>query len=334
MPVLERAEYKPYTYILKGGCVFEKQVSFSGKTQLKGGTFLRGIIVEPGEQALALLADGYAFADDDSNDILNVSDVNIQNRKVKVVEHTCQYHNGKCVCGRICDHAGKVDKDGYCTFCKALVEAFEIGGKRYTSLENAMAAAQDRDTITLRGSLTIENAEPIEISKNIVLNLNGFTLSKSAENALLCILGSNVAITNGTVQNTCTSKPAIAVKVGKFNHTGAKLTLDNVTLEGSVGGGTGSGGRGLSILNGSKAVVTSGTFPGGIYTEGALTMSGGSVARLELGALEGIPVTLSGGSFGSIKIENRADYQSLLAGGYAYLKQGGTLLKLSEMKEV
>ena len=70
MPVLERAEYKPYTYTPKGGCVFEKQVSFSGKTQLKGGTFLRGIIVEPGEQALALLADGYAFADADTNEIL------------------------------------------------------------------------------------------------------------------------------------------------------------------------------------------------------------------------------------------------------------------------
>ena len=320
------------TLTVKGDCVFENQVAFHGKTQLQGGTFQNGIM-KTDAPPLALLADGYAFADADSNDILNISDVNIENRNVKVVGHTCQYHNGKCVCGRICDHAGKVDKDGYCTFCKALVEAFEIGGNRYTSLENALAAAQEGDTITLRGPLAIENVEPIEISKNITLNLNGFTLSKSQENALLRNLGSNVAIINGKVQSTCTSKPAIAVEVGKFNHTGAKLTLDNVTLEGSVGGGTGSGGRGLSILNGSKAVVTSGTFPGGIYTEGALTMSGGSVARLELGALEGIPVTLSGGSFDSIKIENDADYQSLLAEGYAYQKQGGALLKLSEMNE-
>ena len=320
------------TLTVKGDCVFENQVAFHGKTQLQGGTFQNGIM-KTDAPPLALLADGYAFADADSNDILNISDVNIENRNVKVVGHTCQYHNGKCVCGRICDHAGKVDKDGCCTFCKALVEAFEIGGNRYTSLENALAAAQEGDTITLRGPLAIENVEPIEISKNITLNLNGFTLSKSQENALLRILGSNVAIINGKVQSTCTSKPAIAVEVGKFNHTGAKLTLDNVTLEGSVGGGTGSGGRGLSILNGSKAVVTSGTFPGGIYTEGALTMSGGSVARLELGALEGIPVTLSGGSFDSIKIENDADYQSLLAEGYAYQKQGGALLKLSEMNE-
>ena len=320
-----------FTLTVKGNCVFEQLVKFHGKTQLQGGTFQDGIRVEPGEQALALLAEGYAFADTDDSEILNVSEVSIQSRSVKVVEHTCQYQNGKCVCGRSCDHAGKVDSAGYCTFCKALVEAFETGGTRYTSLENALNAAQDGDTITLRGPLTIENGEPIEISKNIILNLNGFTLSKSREEALLCILGSNVAITNGKVQSTCVSKSANAVEVGKFDHTGAKLTLDNVTLEGSVGGGTGVRGFGLFFLTGNEAVVTSGTFTGGIYTDGTLTMSGGSADLLKLGYNSGIRVILSGGSFDSIKIKNGADYQSLLAGGYAYQKQGGAWVKLSEM---
>ena len=320
-----------FTLTVKGSCVFERRVAFLGKTQLQGGTFQYGIDVEAGEQALALLADGYAFADADDSEILNVSDVSIKSRSVKVVAHTCQYQNGKCACGRICDHVGKVDKDGYCTFCHALVEAFETGGKRYTSLENALNAAQDGDTITLRGPLTIENPEPIEISKNIILNLNGSTLSKSREEAPLRILGSNVAITNGKVQSTCVSKSANAVEVGKFDHTGAKLTLDNVTLEGSVGGGTGVRGFGLFILTGNEAVVTSGTFTGGIYTEGTLTMSGGSADLLKLGYNSGIRVILSGGSFDSIKIENGADYQSLLAAGYAYQKQDGAWVKLSEM---
>ena len=323
-----------FTLTVKGSCVFEREVAFHGKTQLQGGTFQYGIDVEVGEQALALLADGYAFADAGSNEILNVSDVSIQRRRVKVVAHTCSYTNGKCrQCGRICNHEGKVDSNGYCARCQALVEAFEIGGTRYTSLEHALSAAHDGDTITLRGPLDIENPEPIEISKNITLDLNGFALSKSAEKALLRILGSNVAIINGKVLSTCTSKPAVAVEVGKFSPTGAKLTLDNVTLEGSVGGGTGSGGTGLSICTGNEAVVTSGTFPGGIYTEGALTMSGGSAAQLELGLLDNISMTLSGGSFGSIEIGNGANYQSLLAAGYAYQKQDGALVKLSEMNE-
>ena len=322
-----------FTLTVKGNCVFQHQVNFLGKTQLQGGTFQGGINAALGEEALALLADGYAFADAGSDEILNVSHVDISNRAVKVVAHTDQYHNGKCACGRVCDHAGKVDSAGYCTRCHALVQAFEIGGTRYTSLENALNAAQDGDTITLRGPLDIENAKPIEISKNIILNLNGHTLSKSREEALLCILGSNVVIANGTVQSTCVSKSANAVEVGKFHHTGAKLTLDNVTLEGSIGGGTGVRGHGLFICTGNEAVVMSGKVTGGIYTEGALTMSGGSAEQLELGLLDNIPVTLSGGSFDSIKIKNGADYQSLLAEGYAYRKKDGALLKLSEMKE-
>ena len=324
---------KLFTLTVKGDCVFKSQVNFLGKTQLQGGTFQRGINAALGEEALALLADGYAFADANSNEILNVSNVDIANRAVKVVAHTDQYQNGKCACGRICDHAGKVDSAGYCKFCHALVEAFETGGKRYTSLETALAAAQDGDTITLRGPLDIENAEPIEISKNIILNLNGHTLSKSREEALLCILGSDVAITNGKVQSTCVSKSANAVEVGKFDHTGAKLTLDNVTLEGSVGGGTGVRGFGLFFLTGNEAVVTSGTFTGGIYTEGTLSMSGGNADQLKLGYNSNIRVTLSGGSFNSIKIPKNPDYQSLLAEGYAYRKQDGALVKLSEMNE-
>ena len=324
---------KLFTLTVKGNCVFQHQVNFLGKTQLQGGTFQGGINAALGEEALALLADGYAFADANSNEILNVSNVDIANRAVKVVAHTDQYQNGKCACGRICDHAGKVDSAGYCKFCHALVEAFETGGKRYTSLETALAAARDGDTITLRGPLDIENAEPIEISKNIILNLNGHTLSKSREEALLCILGSDVAITNGKVQSTCVSKSANAVEVGKFDHTGAKLTLDNVTLEGSVGGGTGVRGFGLFFLTGNEAVVTSGTFTGGIYTEGTLSMSGGNADQLKLGYNSNIRVTLSGGSFNSIKIPKNPDYQSLLAEGYAYRKQDGALVKLSEMNE-
>ena len=324
---------KLFTLTVKGNCVFQHQVNFLGKTQLQGGTFQRGINAALGEEALALLAEGYAFADADNDEILNVSNVDIANRAVKVVAHTDQYHNGKCVCGRVCDHAGKVDSAGYCTRCHALVEAFETGGKRYTSLENALAAAKDGDTITLRGPLDIENADPIEVSKNIILNLNGHTLSKSREKALLCILGSNVVIANGTVRSTCVSKSANAVEVGKFRHTGAKLTLDNVILEGSIGGGTGVRGRGLFICTGNEAVIMSGKVIGGIYTEGALTMSGGSAEQLKLGLLDNIPVTLSGGSFDSIKIGNDADYQSLLAWGYAYQKKDGALVKLSEMNE-
>ena len=49
---------KLFTLTVKGDCVFERQVNFLGETQLRGGTFPRGINAELGEEALALLADG------------------------------------------------------------------------------------------------------------------------------------------------------------------------------------------------------------------------------------------------------------------------------------
>ena len=47
-----------YTLTVKGNCVFQHQVNFLGKTQLRGGTFQGGINVALGKEALALLADG------------------------------------------------------------------------------------------------------------------------------------------------------------------------------------------------------------------------------------------------------------------------------------
>ena len=305
----------------------------SGTVSLQGGAF-RSLNRTDGSW-LSAIPEGKALERDDDHSVVDASadELITEDGFYVLADHEHDWQAGKCACGRVCDHAGKVDSAGYCTRCQMLVEAFETGGKRYTSLENALAAAQDGDTITLRGPLEIENAEPIEISKNIILNLNGHTLSKSREEALLCILGSDVVIANGTVRSTCVSKSANAVEVGKFDHTGAKLTLDNVILEGSIGGGIDVRGHGLFICTGNEAVVMSGKVTGDIYTEGALTMSGGSAEQLELGLLDNISVTLSGGSFDSIKIKKDADYQSLLAGGYAYQKQGGALLKLSEMNE-
>ena len=307
---------------VKGDCVFPNNMTFSGKTQLQGGTFSNGINVTTEEEALALLADGYAFAFDHpgaENSLVDVSMEsgrdNVKKGSVKVISHSCQYVNGKCACGRSCDHEGKVDTDGYCTFCNALVEAFETGGKRYTSLESALAAATDESTIYLRGDLQLDRNSPIEISKNVLLDLQGHTLRTPWESELLCITGSNVAIINGAIKNTSVSKSTGAVSVGALRKTGAKLTVENVTFEGSIGGGIEVRAYGLYIWAGNEAVVNSGTFTGGIYTEGKLTMSGGKADRLALGS------------------NSEDTYQSLLTEGYAYQRQDGTFIKLADMNE-
>ena len=150
----------------------------SGTVSLRGGAF-RSLDSKAGSW-LSAIPEGKALKKKDDNSVVDASAKTIHTAAgfYVLADHEHDWQAGKCACGRVCDHAGKVDSAGYCTRCQMLVEAFEIGGKRYTSLENALAAAQDGDTITLRGPLDIENAEPIEISKNIILNLNGHTLRR------------------------------------------------------------------------------------------------------------------------------------------------------------
>ena len=316
---------------VQGESVFKEKVSFSsveGVVHLQGGTFEKGIDTSNGAQPLKLLDDGFAFRNDQG--IVDASNPENLRGKIQVVAHTCKYVSGKCECGRTCDHVDKVDDNGYCTFCRALVEPYAIGEVRYTSLEAALAAAKEGDTITLRGDF-YQGSKTVEINKSVTLNLGGHTLTSDADGEpVLLILAENVTIQNGTVQNTRTAKSSPAVTVGK---TGAAvkagLTVKDVTFIGSSDGNAPQQ-YALNIQNG-YAKVESGIFNGGIFAQGDLTMTGGSGTKLGLGYVMGT-VELSGGSFDSIHFNADADYLGLLAEGYAY-QSGGKLVTLAGMNE-
>ena len=316
---------------VQGKSVFKEKVSFSvveGVVHLRGGTFKKGIDTSNGAQPLALLDDGFAFQSD--RGIVNASIPENLSGEIQVVAHKCNYVNGECECGRSCDHVDKVDGNGYCTFCQALVEAYAIGQTRYKSLEDALTAAKNGDTITLRGNF-YQGAATVEINKNVTLNLGGHTLTSDADGKpVLLILAENVTIQNGTVQNTRTAKSSPAVTVGK---TGAAveagLTVKDVTFIGSSDGNAPQQ-YALNIYNG-YAKVESGIFNGGIFAQGNLTMTGGSGTKLELGYVMG-KVELSGGSFDSIRFNANADYARLLADGYAY-HSGTGMVKLADMDD-
>lgn len=313
---------------VRGNTVFQAKVSFSSNedvVHLQGGTFQKGINVTTGEEALALLDEGFAFQSD--RGIVDASIPENLGGEIQVVAHKCNYVNGKCKCGRTCDHVGKVNADGYCTFCHALVEAYAIGENRYRSLESALSDAKEGDTITLRGNF-YQGAATVEINKPVTLNLDGHTLTSDADNApVLRVLAENVTIRNGTVKNTRTAKSSPAVAVGDLDAIGG-LTVNNVTFIGSSDGNAPQQ-YALNIQNG-HAKVESGTFNGGIYVEGNLTMTGGSTTRLELGYSYGT-IQLSGGSFDRISIQQQ-DYAALLAKGYAY-QVSGQLVKPEDMAE-
>ena len=316
---------------VKGESVFKEKVSFSdveGVVHLRGGTFEEGIDTSNGAQPLALLDEGFAYQNSDG-DIVDASHAgNIDGIKIQVVAHKCNYVNGKCECGRTCDHK-TVDADGYCTVCKSLVYPYAIGQTRYKSLEEALTAANIGDTITLRGNF-YQGAATVEINKSVTLDLGNHTLTSDADaKPVLLILAENVTIQNGTVQNTRTAKSSPAVTVGKLDAVGG-LTVKSVTFIGSATEVTPRASA-LSVQPSNVAKVESGTFTGGIYVEGNLTMTGGSATSLELGSSQG-KAELSGGSFDSIHFDADADYARLLADGYAY--QSGTgMVKPGDMDD-
>ncbi len=305
---------------------FERQVTFWGTTHLMGGLFSQGLDSHCADRALELLEDGFAFYDNDNKVVDATDSTELVGRKIHVAAHTCDYRYGKCDCGRSCDHVGKVNADGYCTVCHALAEPYAIGQTGYTSLEAALDAAKVGDTITLRGDFN-QGSKTVEINKNVTLELGEHTLTSDADGEpVLRVLAENVTIRNGTVENTRTAKSSPAVAVGKFGVSGLMLTVKSVTFIGSSDGNAPQQ-YALNIQNG-HAKVESGTFNGGIYVEGNLTMTGGSTTRLELGSSQG-KAELSGGTFNSINPGN-AGYAALLADGYAY-QSGTSLVKLAGM---
>ena len=311
-----------------GNTLFERPVTFWGTTHLKGGRFSQGLDSNCVDRALELLDAGFAFRDDQG--IVDASIPENLSGEIQVVAHKCNYVNGKCECGRTCDHVDKVDDNGYCTFCHALVVPYAIGEDRYTSLEAALAAAKEGDTITLRGDF-YQGSKTVEINKSVTLNLGGHTLTSDADGEpVLLILAENVTIQNGTVQNTRTAKSSPAVTVGETGAAAkAGLTVKDVTFIGSSDGNAPQQ-YALNIYNG-HAKVESGIFNGGIFAQGDLTMTGGSGTKLKLGYVMG-KVELSGGSFDSIRFNADADYLGLLADGYAY-RSGGKFVKPADMND-
>ena len=306
---------------------FELPVAFHGTTHLRGGHFDEGLDSNCVDRALELLDAGFAFRNDQG--IVDASNPENLKGEIQVVAHTCKYVSGKCECGRTCDHE-TLDDNGYCTVCQALVEPYAIGQTRYKSLEAALDAAKEGDTITLRGDF-YQGSKTVEINKNVTLELGEHTLTGDADGKpVLRVLAENVTIRNGTVQNTRTAKSSPAVTVGETVAAAkAGLTVKSVTFIGSSDGNAPQEDA-LDIQNG-HAKVESGTFNGGIFAQGDLTMTGGSTTRLELGYVMG-KVELSGGSFDSIHFNANADYAGLLVEGYAYQSKG-VLVKLADMDD-
>ena len=141
----------------------------------------------------------------------------------------------------------------------------EIGSQGYESLTEAVAAAEDGQTVTLLA----DAAEDVVISKSITLDLGGKTLTNTnAGKATISVTGGTVTVKNGSVVGG----------TGYYNieaKKDANLTLTDVT---ATAGNTGSS----MIDNYGTLTITSGTYTGGL-----------NVVKSE----EGSVLNISGGTF-------------------------------------
>ncbi len=170
----------------------------------------------------------------------------------------------------------------------------QIGTKAYATLADAVAAAQDGETVTLLADAT----EDVVINKNITLDLGGKTLTNTnAGEATISVQGGTVTVKNGNVVGG-TSYYNIEVTKG----SNANLTLTDVT---ATAGNTDSS----MIDNYGTLTVTSGTYTGGLDTvknepNAKLAITGGAFT-LTKGTSKGFTgvvfnygeLTISGGEF-------------------------------------
>ncbi len=145
----------------------------------------------------------------------------------------------------------------------------EIGSQGYESLTDAVAAAQDGQTVRLLADAT----EDVVISKSITLDLGGKTLTNTnVGKATISVQSGTVTVKNGNVVGG-TSYYNIEVTKG----SNANLTLTDVN---ATAGNTGSS----MIDNYGTLTITSGTYTGGLNVvkseeDSVLNISGGTFTR-------------------------------------------------------
>lgn len=176
---------------------------------------------------------------------------------------------------------------------KDITYAAEVGGVKYETVNAAIAAAKDGDTVTLLGDTT----EDVLINKSITLDLGGKTLTGTgaASTATLTIAkGAVVTVKNGSIVGTANSYYTI--------QNNGTATFEGIT---ATAGNTGS-----SMLdNFGTLTIKSGTYTGGLdvvknESGAALSISGGTFT-LEKGTSKGFTgvifnygkLEISGGTF-------------------------------------
>lgn len=176
----------------------------------------------------------------------------------------------------------------------ATTEVAQVASQGYPSLQEAINAAQDGETVTLLTDAT----EDVVINKSITLDLGGKTLmNTNAGKATISVQGGTVTVKNG---NAVGGTGYYNIEVTE--NSNANLTLANVTAT--------AGNNGSSMIdNWGTLTITSGTYTGGLNVvkseEGSMLSITGGTFTLDYAPSSGYTAvilvygdtTISGGEF-------------------------------------
>lgn len=251
---------------VQGESVFKEKVSFSsveGVVHLRGGTFEKGIDTSNGAQPLALLADGYAFRNDQG--IVDASNPENLSVKIQVVAHTCKYVNGKCACGRSCDHSTVSDETGLCQKCESQVYEANVTTADgtvtgYRTLEEALSHGADA---TVKLLADCKGEDTFHVTEPLTLDLNGKRMEGPTgllvKKGPTTILDSSPAKT-GTIAGTSDWEYS-GVGLWVFNNANVTLTILGGRFEGKTDG--------LQLLGQNTLILKGGSFSSIHFIEGA-----------------------------------------------------------------
>ena len=193
----------------------------------------------------------------------------------------------------------KMDANGTCIYCGAsyVASVTASGGEstNYTSLDDALDAVKDGDTVMLLSDAKITRWP--SLSKAFTLELNGKTATTQSQAELY--LHARV-----TVQDSSTGKTG--------GMAGTAL---------------------LNVQSNGDLIIKSGTFNGRIaMNDGKLTIKGGTFNQeVDLPRGDSDSVFFSGGTFAKIWYPNSSgSFLDLLADGYAFYDKNGDLVNVSQ----
>ena len=194
----------------------------------------------------------------------------------------------------------QMDANGTCIYCGAsyVASVTASGGEstNYTSLDDALDAMKDGDTVTLLSDAEITRWH--SLSKAFTLELNGKTVTTQSKAELY--LHARVI-----VQDSSTGKTG--------GMAGTAL---------------------LNVQEGGDLIIQSGTFNGRITINvGKLTIKGGTFNQeVDLRGGDSDSVFFSGGTFANIWYPNSSgSFLDLLAAGYAFYDNDGKLVNVAEI---